>query len=274
MRHLLARRLMPGLSVLIVAGLWAMSLPAQPPGPGKGKGPKGPPPQAEFLTVRGTVQEFTTAPQGEIDGLILSDSTWVHWPPHLADRFRDLVVKGDRIKATGYRETGPKGDSKLEVSSLTNLRTNKTRENPDRLPPVASRNGGNSGLRGDEALTVTGMVKEFTTAPKGEVDGLILNDGTWVHWPPHLEDRFAGIAKGDKLKVTGFMETGPKGDTKLEVATLTDLRTSKTSENPDRPLPRSGRLIPGKGGDVEDRLQALEDRIDQLQKQIERLRKK
>src|SRR5262249_26359959 len=71
-----------GLGAVLVVGLWAADLTAQPPAPGP-KGRPGPPPGAEFRTVRGTVKEFTTAPKGEVDGLILSDGTWVHWPPHL-----------------------------------------------------------------------------------------------------------------------------------------------------------------------------------------------
>jgi len=125
-----------------------------------------------------------------------------------------------------------------------------------------------------EVLTVSGKVKEFTTAPQGEVDGLVLNDGTWVHWPPHLESRFTAIAKGDKIRVTGFTETGPKGDTKLEVSTLTNLRTGKSSENPDRPLPVSARLTPGKAGNVEERLQALEDQLDQVRLELQRFKGK
>ena len=32
-------------------------------------------------------------------------------------------------------------------------------------------------------------------APKGETDGLILNDGTFVHSQPHLADRFTGESR-------------------------------------------------------------------------------
>ncbi len=269
MKHMLPNRFIRGLAVVIVGGLCAASVMAQPPGPGKkGKGPKRPPPSAEFLTRTGTVKEFTTAPKGEVDGLILTDGTWVHWPPHLEDRFSDLATKGDRIRVKGYMETGPKGDTKLEVSVLTNLRSKKSVENPDRPPPADSADEASGG-----AVTKTGTVKEFTTAPKGEVDGLMLTDGTWVHWPPHLESRFTGIAKGDKIRVVGFMETGPKGDTKLEVAAVTNLRTGNVSENPDRPLPPSARRTPDKAGGVEDRLQALEDQLDQLRREIQRLRR-
>ncbi len=63
---------------------------------------------------------------GEIDGAILDDGTVTHWPPHLADRFSALVARGDRIKVSGWTETGPAGDSHFEVQSVTNLRTGDT----------------------------------------------------------------------------------------------------------------------------------------------------
>jgi hypothetical protein len=130
-------------------------------------------------------------------------------------------------------------------------------------------------------LTVRGTVQSFTQAPRGEVDGLILADGTWVHWPPLLGDRFTAIvSKGDQVKAVGFMETGPKGDTKLEVFKLTNLRTGKNADNPDRPLagPVVDNPSPAVGpspqpNDFESRLQALERQLNELRKEIERLRR-
>ena len=40
----------------------------------------------------------------------------------------------------------------------------------------------------------------------GEVDGAVLDDGTVIHWPPHLSDRISGIAvRGDQVRVTGWI---------------------------------------------------------------------
>lgn len=123
--------------------------------------------------------------------------------------------------------------------------------------------------------TARGTVKEFTTAPAGEVDGVMLTDGTLVHWPPHLQDRFTAIvAKGDRIRAAGYWETGPAGDSKLEVSTLTNLGSNRTAENPDRPAPAGSRAAPGRAGDVEDRLQALEDKVDRLTAEVERLRRR
>jgi hypothetical protein len=44
-----------------------------------------------------------------------------------------------------------------------------------------------------DSRTVRGRVQRFTTAPKGEVDGMVLDDGTVVHWPPHLENKVTAV---------------------------------------------------------------------------------
>lgn len=264
-----------GLLSFAVACLWAATfddVQAQGGKKGKGKSPKGPPPGAEILTVRGTVREFTTAPKGEKDGVMLNDGTWAHWPPHLEDRFSTIVAKGDKVKVIGWMATDKKGSTKLEVSSLTNLNTNQTREN-DRFPPDVIE--GRSGAGFGDAVTANGTVRDFTTAKKGETDGFILSDGRWVHWPPHMASRFANtVVKGDKVRVVGFMETGKKGETKLEVSTLTNLRTNKTVENPDRPTSLADRPIQGKAVDRDARIRALEEQVEQLLTEIRQLRKK
>ena len=257
------------LALLSTTLLLAMSSEARAQGK-KGKGPKGPPPGTELLTVRGIVKDFTTAPKGEKDGVMLTDGTWVHWPPHLADRFTSIVSKGDKVKVMGWLNVDKEGRSKLEVSSLTNLAANETRLT-DVYTPAVFDAWEKFGPGKGEFVTANGTVKELTTAPKGEVDGFILNDGRWVHWPPHLASRFAdAVVKGDKVRVTGYWETGTKGETKLEVSTLTVLRTNKTIENPDRPAPSSN---PQTAASREERIRALESQVEQLTREIQRLRK-
>src|SRR5437867_4435056 len=89
----------------------------------------------EDKTVRGTVESFTTAPKGEVDGMELSDGTVVHWPPHLEKRFTAIVARGERVEVAGRFETTPEGTRVLEVRSVTNLRTRVSRENED-APPL------------------------------------------------------------------------------------------------------------------------------------------
>src|SRR5262249_34007625 len=62
-----------------------------------------------------------------------------HWPPHLANRFRDVASKGDRIRVIGRMETGPAGDTHFEVQTVTNgeTRSRRPRRVP-KLPPFVS----------------------------------------------------------------------------------------------------------------------------------------
>ena len=247
-------------------------------------------------TVRGKVERFTTAPMGETDGAVLDDGTWLHWPPHMQDRFANIFSTGDQVRATGRTETGPAGDTHFEVQSVTNLRTNTIADNPDYAngppPPPPGRRGraapppappGPNRLptRTDDTdvSTVRGRVDRLTSAPRGETDGAVLDDGTWLHWPPHMQDRFANIfSTGDQVRATGRTETGPAGDTHFEVQSVTNLRTNAMAENPDfasgplSPLPGRGVAI-GRPADREQRLRDLEEQVDRLLQEIQRLRR-
>jgi hypothetical protein len=236
----------------------------------------------EAKTAQGRVQSLTTAPMGEVDGAVLDDGTVIHWPPHLADRFTAVASKGDRIRVAGRMETGPAGDTHLEVQTATNLRTNTSAENDFGPPPPPPGSGRRlapppppPGNRFGETKTIQGRVQSLTTAPMGEVDGATLDDGTVIHWPPHLADRFTAlVARGDRVRVTGWMETGPAGDIHLEVRTVTNLRTDATASNdvagPGRIGSDEFAVSPERGGDVERRLKALEDQIAQLREEVRR----
>ena len=180
---------------------------------------------------------------------------------HLADRFSAVVTRGDRIQAVGRMETGPAGDTHLEVQTVTNLRTNDSRENdalppgpgPRRrpLPPPPGLTRGNAPTA-TASQTAQGKVQRMTSAPMGEIDGAVLDDGTVIHWPPHLADRFSAIiARGDRVKVSGWMETGPAGDTHFEVLTATNLRTNASASNDvaGPPSRSPGRVAPDDSGD-------------------------
>ena len=244
----------------------------------------------ELKTAQGRVQSFTTAPMGEVDGAVLDDGTAIHWPPHLANRFTAVASKGDSIRVAGRMETGPAGDTHLEVQTVTNVRTNTSAENDVSAPPPPPGPGrrvgppprppGPLGARFGELKTAQGRVQSFTTAPMGEVDGAVLDDGTAIHWPPHLADRFtAVVVRGERLKVSGWMETGPAGDTHLEAQTATNLRTSATAVNDAGPPP--GRVaaqgpdefaaLPNTTGKIERRWKELEDQIVRLREEVRRL---
>ncbi|HVW39536.1 MAG TPA: hypothetical protein VHB99_19595, partial [Pirellulales bacterium] len=171
--------------------------------------------------VRGTVERLTTAPKGEIDGAVLDDGTMLHWRPHLEDEFQAAVKVGDEVEAAGRTEIAPRGEEHFEVERLTNLRTKAVAMNDDRRPPKPPKGpkerGPRPGAEERRTTTIKGVVRSLTTAPKGETDGAILDDGTTLHWPPHLEVEFRNVAaEGDRVEATGSNERGKRGEARFE----------------------------------------------------------
>lgn len=235
------------------------------------------PPRAvdDEKSVTGRIERLTTAPKGETDGAALDDGTLLHWPPHLGQRASALVARGDRVRAEGRTETGPAGDTHFEVSRLTNLRSGESMDLGAAPPPRDDRGPRRDRERGEQR-TVEGRVSSVTTAPRGEVDGVTLEDGTVIHWPPHLEGQFADLAvKGERIRVVGRMETTPRGDTHLEVQTLTNLRSGETRNNEDDgpKASKAPRGAKSRAADPDARMRALEQRVDRLEDQNERLQR-
>jgi hypothetical protein len=51
----------------------------------------------------------------------------------------------------------------------------------------------------------TGTVAQYSLTPRGDVDGIILRDGTQVHLPPHLGPQLvADVKPGDTVEVRGL----------------------------------------------------------------------
>src|SRR2546428_3094877 len=71
----------------------------------------------------------------------------------------------------------------------------------DRAPPFAAESFSNA------APLVTGAVKQFVINPYGEIDGLLLEDGTLAKYPPHMAGELAAAVKpGDTISVRGIRE--------------------------------------------------------------------
>ena len=50
-----------------------------------------------------------------------------------------------------------------------------------------------------------GVVKQYTLTPRGDVDGMILNDGTEVMLPPHLTSQIVfAVRPGDAVTIRGL----------------------------------------------------------------------
>ena len=86
------------------------------------------------------------------------------------------------------------------------------------------------------APIATGVVSRFLVTPFGEIDGLLLDSGTLVTFPPHMEHELtAAIAPGVPVAVRG-QATGP---TQVKALILTNTSTNQqVIEHPPGPAER------------------------------------
>jgi len=62
----------------------------------------------------------------------------------------------------------------------------------------------------DRQADITGTAKQFTLTPVGDIEGIILADGTEVHVPPHLTPLIrAAIRPGENVRVYGWRNGVP-----------------------------------------------------------------
>jgi len=102
--------------------------------------------------------------------------------------------------------------------------------------------------------TYTGRVQQFTLTPRGDIDGLILSDGTEVKTPPHLSTSIAySIKPGDSLTIHGLRAAALP---LIQAVSLTDQANGRTivdngpaaPPGPPGPPPGVGPLpVPGVG---------------------------
>lgn len=181
---------------------------------------------AQLPEVKGKVAQYLLNPRGDVDGFLLADGTEVHVPPHLSTQLVFAVKPGDAVTIHGLKA---RATPMVLAASVTNDATGTT------------VSGGPRGPRGGlEQLEATGRVKAQLHTPRGDVDGVLLEDGTIVHLPPPEAQKLAaGLAVGQAVFVRGFGYEGTLG----RVIAAQALGADK-----DHTEPVAGPRAPGPGG--------------------------
>src|SRR5262249_41497765 len=103
---------------------------------------------------------------------------------------------------------------------------------PPPPPPQAS---------GQPTPTASGTVHQYLLTPHGEVEGLLLTDGTIVRFPPHLSVALTSTVKpDDAVAVAGFVVAATAEERAVKALTITNTATGHTvTDQPPtgRPLP-------------------------------------
>ena len=85
--------------------------------------------------------------------------------------------------------------------------------------------------------TLSGVVRSFNYGPGG-LDGLILDQGTVVHFPPEYSSQVSSAAPvGSAVAASGWSHIGPAGDTLFDADTITNQRSRASITMADGPPP-------------------------------------
>ena len=163
--------------------------PAPPPGAAPAAGPLAPPvPPATYdaaMTAQapiteGRVSRLLINPYGEVDGLMVGERTVVKFPPHLSQTLQNAVKPGQPVRVFGQGEAA----GVIKADAIVNLASGQTViDRPpafDANPPLPPH------LRAAQLrqLSVRGKIAMVLTGPRGEANGVILDDGSIVRFAP------------------------------------------------------------------------------------------
>jgi hypothetical protein len=145
---------------------------------------------AQLPAIQGKVAQYTLTPRGDVDGFVLDDGTEVHVPPHLSTQLVFAVHPGDAVTIHGLKA---RAVPMVMAMSVTNDATHTT-----------VMGGGRPGREGGAMLEATGKIKAQLHGPRGELNGVLLEDGTVVHLPPPEAERLgAQLAVGQTIYARG-----------------------------------------------------------------------
>lgn len=186
--------------------------------------------------VEGTVVQYLMNHHGDVDGLLLSDGTQVHLPPHMAKDLVALVKPNDPVNVQGYRNVG---GPVMEAPIITNTETGQSLVEREPSPldgPIMPPSVRDLFLTERHA---EGIVRNLLYGPRGEVNGAVLEDHTIVRIPPHVAYQLAKLLQlGQSISAIGYGTENEYG----RVIEATAIGSSGTTMMPiSDPIPRAFR---------------------------------
>jgi hypothetical protein len=171
------------MAVGVIDAAWAQLSPAFDP--------------AQLPGFKGKVVQYIPTPRGDVDGLLLADGTEVQVGPGASTQLVFAIKPGDSVTIHGVKA---RALPLIDAASVTNDATGVT---------VL---GGQGRWHEHTMVTVEGHVKAALHDPRGETNGVLLDDGTIVRMPPPEAKKFAdSLAVGKDIVVRGEGYAGPLG---------------------------------------------------------------
>ena len=161
------------------------------------------------MKKQATVTEVLKNDHDDVDGLKLDSGDSIHFPPHMGQQIMAIAKVGNVVEVVGRPEVTPKGERVFEISQITSGKKTVRIERP-------RPKHGPKPKHDEQPMSAEGTVTEYARNPHGDVDGLILEDGTVVKFPPHQSHELQEIVRvGDEVKIEGRRHVTPHSEVHL-----------------------------------------------------------
>jgi hypothetical protein len=162
-------------------------------------GPRLPPASFQTTVVQGVVAQYLMNPDGFVDGLLLSNNTIIRFPPHLGQVLTQTVSPQDIVRVEGFFESS----GSFHASSIIDLQSQ--RSVADNSPPPGRPPPPRPGSLPRRPLSANGTIRILTQGKRSEINGVVLADGTVVHFAPTVGTQFAALLReGNQFAATGY----------------------------------------------------------------------
>jgi hypothetical protein len=154
--------------------------------------------------VSGTFERFLINPHGDADGMILTDGTEVHFPPHMSAEVCAAIRPGEPTILT-IRGVRPRRGNLIAAVAIGTANGVCIVDNG---PPKAHDDEGKpqqpAAKTKREPMDAEGIVRSVLHGPKGEERGALLEDGRIIRIPAHEAERITHLLiPGKTLAVRG-----------------------------------------------------------------------
>lgn len=186
--------------------------------------------QVDRLERKAVVERPLMNAYGEADGLLLTDGTQVMVPPRFSKELMAIAAPKEELIIIGPMENG----KTILAEKITNQRTGQSISEIHAEPPVestemAQKNATTQSIdrrdrlhknRKYKQLTARGTIRNQLYGYDGEINGVLLSDGSIVRFSPRIIDQSdVKIDIGEHIRASGYGTKTSKGQS-LEATTI------------------------------------------------------
>jgi hypothetical protein len=227
------------ISSLCFAFLMAPALAQTPPTPPPAPSTPRPPASAPFdqqIDVTGSVKAFTLTPIGEIEGVVLTNGTEIHVPPHLTEQVASAVHLGEAVAVRGWNTGVP---NFIVATALTGQHGQSVVDQgppPPGMRPPPPPPG--QPAPGAQLATAQGRISQLLHGPRGDANGALLDDGTTLKFPPPTAWQTASLLQpGQAVVAQGWSLSNSYGR-------VVDVQSIASAPHTLPPTPAASSVLP------------------------------